>query len=142
MAGLLRPDELNEIIFAAEDAKMQEERRHRDKIAQQKRDLKEAFMSRDLHPDVVQRVNDAIRRAAEQGHRQLEVLTFPSSFTNDRGRRINNYDPDWPESLEGFAKKAYEFYMKELRPLGFKLHAEILNFPDGVPGDVGMFLKW
>ena len=70
------------------------------------------------------------------------MLTFPSSYTNDRGRSINNYDPDWPQSLEGFAKKAYEYYQKDLKPLGYKLHAEIVNFPDGVPGDVALYLKW
>jgi hypothetical protein len=32
--------------------------------------------------------------------------------------------------------------MKELRPLGYKLHAEIISFPGGMPGEVGMFLKW
>ena len=80
--------------------------------------------------------------AAQAGKNQLQVLTFPSSFCNDGGRRINSFDPDWPNSLEGFGKKAYEFYEKELRPLGFKIGAEIINFPGGMPGDVGMFLKW
>ena len=31
---------------------------------------------------------------------------------------------------------------KELRPLGYKLYAEIISFPGGMPGDVGLFLKW
>ena len=43
---------------------------------------------------------------------------------------------------EGFAKKAYEFYDKELRPLGYKLHAEIISFPGGMPGESALFLKW
>jgi hypothetical protein len=50
--------------------------------------------------------------------------------------------PDWPDSLEGFAKKAYEFYQKELRPLGYKLHAQVIDFPGGMPGEIGLFLKW
>jgi hypothetical protein len=50
--------------------------------------------------------------------------------------------PDWPDSLEGFARRAYDFYMKELRPLGYKLHAEVIAFPGGVPGEIGLFLKW
>jgi hypothetical protein len=142
MAALIRPQQLRELSIAADDAKMLEERKYRDKLAQQKKNLQEAFISRDLHPEVAERVNDAVKRAAERGESQIEVLNFPSSYCNDRGRRINNMDPDWPESLEGFAKKAFQYYQTELRPLGYKLHAEILNFPDGLPGDVGMFLKW
>lgn len=142
MADLIKPQQLNEIMIAADDAKVREERLFREKMAAQKKALQEAFMSRDIHPDVAERVNDAVKRAAEQGLSQIQVLTFPSSFTNDRGRSINNFDPDWPQSLEGFAKKAYDYYVKELRPLGYKLHAEIVSFPDGLPGDVALYLKW
>jgi hypothetical protein len=99
-------------------------------------------MSQELHPEVRDRVNQAVRRAAEQGHTQLQVMTFPASYCNDHGRRINTLDPAWPESLEGFAKRAYEFYVRELKPLGYKLHCEIISFPGGMPGEVGMFLKW
>ena len=69
-------------------------------------------------------------------------MTFPASYCNDGGRRINNLDPDWPTSLEGFAKRAFEFYEKELRPLGYKLHADIISFPGGMPGEVAFILKW
>jgi hypothetical protein len=48
----------------------------------------------------------------------------------------------WPSTLTGFAKDAYNFYVKELRPLGYKLHAEIISFPGGIPGDVGLYLAW
>lgn len=142
MADIIKPQQLNDIMIAADDAKAREEKTYREKMAAQKKALQEAFMSRDIHPDVAQRINDAVKRAAEQGHSQFQVLTFPSSYTNDRGRSINNFDPDWPQSLEGFAKKAYEYYQKELKPLGYKLHAEIVSFPDGMPGDVALYLKW
>lgn len=142
MTSILRPNELHEISSAADDAKMDEERKERERKLKQKKELEEAFMSRDLHPEVHERVNGAIRRAAEQGHHQIQVMTFPATYCNDGGRRINNLDPDWPASLEGFAKRAYEFYERELKPLGYKMHCEIINFPGGMPGEVGMFLKW
>jgi hypothetical protein len=88
------------------------------------------------------RVMARVRQAAELGFHEVEVMTFPCTFCNDRGRRINNFDPDWPASLEGFAKKAYEFFEKELRPLGYKLTAQIISFPDGMPGDAALYLKW
>jgi hypothetical protein len=122
--------------------KMEEERQRREKREREQRELREAFMSRDVHPEVMDRLNKVIRVAAEQGHKEVRVITFPASYCNDGGRRINNMLPDWPDSLEGFAKKAYEFYQKELRPLGYKLHAQVIDFPGGVPGEIGLFLKW
>lgn len=142
MSGILSPTELSLISSAADDAKMEEERREQEKKAKQKKELEEAFMSQELHPEVRDRINHAVRRAAEQGHIQLQVMTFPASYCSDNGRRINNLDPDWPDSLEGFAKRAYQFYERELKPLGYKLYCEIISFPGGMPGEVGMFLKW
>ena len=139
---LLRPQDLNEIIGDAEIKKMEEERRKGEKKESQQRELREAFMSRDVHPEVMDRLNKVIRIAAEQGHKEVQVITFPASYCNDGGRRINNLLPDWPDSLEGFAKSAYEFYRKELRPLGYKLYAQVIDFPGGMPGEIGLFLKW
>ena len=99
-------------------------------------------MSRDVHAEVMDRINQAVRIAAEHGAHQLQVMQFPSSYCSDGGRRINIGDPEWPSTLEGFAKRGYDFYVKELRPLGYKLTAEIVSFPGGMPGDVALFLKW
>jgi hypothetical protein len=108
----------------------------------EKQKLHDAFFDREIHPEVKQRVSGAVRRAAEAGQREILVVTFSSTWTSDRGRRINNREPDWPESLEGFAKRAYDYFVKELRPAGYKMRAEVLNFPGGVPGDVGLYLSW
>ncbi len=142
MTAFLRPNQLHEISHAADDAKAALDRIEQQKKIKQKKDLEEAFMSRDLHPEVHDRVNSAIRRAAELGQHEIEIMTFPCAYCNDRGRRINIADPEWPDSLEGFAKRAYEYYSRELRPLGYKLRCEIISFPDGIPGEVGMFLRW
>jgi hypothetical protein len=100
------------------------------------------FMSREISPKASERINEAVRRAAEQGLNEFQVITFASTYCNDRGRRINNNEPDWPESLEGFAKKAYDYFDKELRPLGYKLRVQVIDYPGGVPGNIGFFLKW
>jgi hypothetical protein len=142
MSGLLRPQDLMQIASEAEVTKMDEERRLKKKEEQQKEDLRSAFMARAVQPEAIERINKAIRIAAEQGHHQLQVLTFPSSYCSDGGRRINIGDPEWPETLDGFAKRAYDFYLKELRPLGYKVSMEIVTWPKGMPGDVAMYLKW
>ncbi|MGD9670607.1 MAG: hypothetical protein AB7U75_16430 [Hyphomicrobiaceae bacterium] len=142
MSGLLRPQDLMEITAEEESKKMDEERRLKEHKLLEQKHLREAFLSREIHAEAIERINHAVSVAARQGHNQLQVLTFPSKFCTDGGRRINIADPDWPSTLDGFAKKAFDFYQKELRPLGYKLHAEIINFPGGMPGDVGLFLKW
>ncbi len=60
---------------------------------------------------------------------------FPRAYCNDGGRRINIGDPELADSRsEGFGKTAYNYFEKELRPLGYKLRAEIVSFPEGLPG--------
>src|SRR5215475_13725995 len=142
MTDLMRPEDLKKITDDADMAKAQEHIKRAKKQEDEQKGLREAFMERDVHPEVRERVNAAVRRAAEQGGHELQVLTFPANYCNDGGRRINNREPDWPSSLEGFAKRAYAFYEKELRPLGYKLRVEILDYPGGMPGNVGMFLRW
>ena len=142
MSGLLRPEELLEIASDAEMAKMDVQRQSKQRKEAQATELREAFMSREVHREAINRINKAVRIAAEQGSHQLQVITFPCTYCSDGGRRINIADPEWPSTLEGFAKKAYDFYVKELRPLGYKLHAEIISFPGGMPGDAALYLKW
>lgn len=142
MASFISPRDLKEITSEAEAAKMDEERKYKATQEKVKKDLHEAFLSREIHSKVVERINDAVTIAARQGRHQIEVLTFPCQFCNDRGRRINNGDADWPESLEGFAKKAYDFYDRELKSKGFKMTAEVISFEGGVPGTVALNLKW
>ena len=142
MSGLILPNQLKQISSDAEMAKMDEELLAKKRKEQQQAELREAFMSRELHPEAIDRINNVVRIAAERGTHQVEVITFPCSFCSDGGRRINIADPEWPSTLSGFAQRAYEFYVKELRPHGYKLHAEIISFPGGMPGEVGLYLKW
>ena len=142
MTGLLRPEDLNQLSSDAEMAKMDEERQYKKKKEQQQLELREAFMSREVQREAIDRINHAVSVAAKSGQHQLQVVTFPCKFCSDGGRRINIADPEWPSTLEGFAKRAYDFYLKELRPLGYKLHAEIVSYPGGMPGEATLILKW
>ena len=53
---------------------------------------------------------------------------------------INNSEPGWEATLEGRPKMAYEFWHDHLRPIGFGLKAEVLEYPGGMPGDIGFIL--
>ena len=70
------------------------------------------------------------------------ALRFPAEYCLDKGRAINNGESAWPETLQGRAKKAYEFYEQNLKGLGYKVRAEILSYPDGNLGEVGVYLRW
>lgn len=142
MPGLLRPEDLEMIASDAEMEDVERERDFKKQKTQKERELREAFMSRRVAPEAVERINNAVRAAAKNGHHHLQVITFPSSYCSDGGRRINIADPEWPGTLTGFAKDAFDFYDKELRPLGYKLRAEIISFPGGMPGDVALSLAW
>ena len=142
MTTILRPQDLNQMSSDAEMAKMDGERQYKKKKEQEELELREAFLSRDVQPEAIDRINHAVSIAAKNGQHRLQVVTFPVKFCSDGGRRINIADPEWPSTLEGFAKKAYDFFVKELKPLGYKLSAEIISFPGGVPGEAALVLKW
>lgn len=82
------------------------------------------------------------RAAAGRGESEVMVMRFPSSLCSDKGRAINNAEPDWPTTLTGRPRQAYEFWKEHLRPARYKLRAMIIDWPGGLPGDVAFFLAW
>jgi hypothetical protein len=138
----LRPEDPHKIAEEAEVAKLCEALAREKKTEDQEHELRDAFMSGDVRPDVMDRVNAAVRNAAPQNRSELLALHFPAEYCLDKGRAINNGDPDWPQTLQGRAEKAIEFYEKNLKDLGYKVRTEIMNYPDGNLGEVGIFLRW
>jgi len=139
---LIRPDDLKRIADEKEMAKAREAIEKKRKIDHEREQFHEAFMTRDVQPEAFERLSRLVKGAAERGEREVMAMRFPSSYCTDGGRAINSFEPDWPQTLTGFAKKGHEFYEKELGPLGYKVRAQILDFPGGMPGDVGIFLRW
>ena len=82
------------------------------------------------------------REAAEHGQTEYQLLRFPHQLCSDGGRAVNAPDPEWPRTLRGEAAEMYLRWERELRPRGFHLAARVVDFPDGVPGDIGLFLVW
>jgi hypothetical protein len=142
MVDVIGPDELRKAAQAKEVERARQIIEADQRRTDERRHLQEAFMNRQIQADAKERLQKALLMAAERGETHLQVFTFPSELCTDGGRAINNSDPNWPETLVGYAKRAYEFYRAELQPQGYRLRAEILNFPGGVPGDVGVTLAW
>jgi hypothetical protein len=81
-----------------------------------------------------------ITAAFEAGQREVMLVSFPSDFCTDGGRRINNRLPGWQDTLPDGAKVALGFWCDALQLGGFGFGARILNFPGGMLGDVGLFV--
>ena len=90
----------------------------------------------------VQLASTVIQRAVRNGLSEVQVYRFPNSLCTDRGRAINQMEQGWEKTLTGIPKEIYEFWERRLRPLGYRLQVQIVDFSGGVPGDVGMTLKW
>lgn len=83
-----------------------------------------------------------VRQAAERGERQILILRFPSAMCSDSGRAINNALSGWETTLIGVPEQIFHVWQEHLKPLGFHLSAEVLEYPGGMPGDVGLFCRW
>jgi hypothetical protein len=109
---------------------------------------KKALMERFSKPSGVSdeerlaRATAIINRAANNGLTEVLVVRFPNELCTDRGRAINQQEHGWENTLTGLPKELYEFWQKYLKPRGYRLKFQILDFPGGMPGDIGVTLGW
>ena len=123
-----------------------EKARTQDAAREKERQARAAFAERFMTEHVTEQESALIRqlvlKAAADGKFEALVYSFPSDLCTDGGRAINNADPTWPDTLQGKARELYDRFMTVAQPEGYKLRASIINFPGGVPGDVGFFIGW
>ena len=82
------------------------------------------------------------RKSAANGLTDFMLMRFPSQLCSDGGRAIDAPDPNWPGTLRGEPADIFHRWRDELKPHGFQLAAQIIDFPDGMPGDAALFLIW
>jgi hypothetical protein len=146
-----KPDEL---LPSAEDymkklalAEAEEASKQARKLAEQEAQMK-ALLDQFTKPsglsdeEGIRRGMAIIERAVSNGKSEVQVIRFPNQLCTDRGRAINQQEPGWEETLTGRPKEIYQLWAKYFRPRGYKLRVEVVDFPGGVPGDIGMTLKW
>ena len=83
-----------------------------------------------------------IERAMHSRMTEVEVFRFPNQLCTDKGRAIIQQEPGWEKTLTGAPKEIYQLWEKYFRPRGYKLKVQIVDYPDGMPGDIGMTLSW
>ncbi len=90
----------------------------------------------------IKRAASIIERAVKNGLTEVQVLRFPNELCTDGGRAINQGEPGWENTLTGMPKDMFQFWHEHLRPRGYRVRAQIIEFPGGMPGDIGVFLIW
>ena len=151
-------------LFAEREARRQHDRaadeqlqRARDEELAQFRKRLEDF---ELTDEIIKSGMDRIRRAFERGETEFMISAFPSAFCTDNGRAIINAgappinkptkaelisrgdEPEWLATMPAGVRKVFDFWKAELKDGGFKIGVRIISFPDGKPGDVGLFISW
>ena len=83
-----------------------------------------------------------IKRAMDNGLLEVQVYRFPNAMCTDHGRAINQAEPGWEKTLTGIPKEIFYLWQDHLREKGYKIRYQILEFPGGLPGDIGITLSW
>ena len=109
---------------------------------------KQAMLDRLARPsglsddEVMEKAAIIVNRAVESGMTSVQVFRFPNHICTDNGRAINQVEDGWENTLTGIPKEIYEFWKRQLKPRGYHIRYEIIDYPGGMPGDVGIFLSW
>jgi hypothetical protein len=109
---------------------------------------KKALLDRLSHPsglsddEILERASIVVNRAVESGQTSVQVFRFPNVLCTDHGRAINQAEEGWELTLTGVPKEIFEFWKRCLRDKGYHIRYEIIDYPEGMPGDVGIILSW
>jgi hypothetical protein len=137
-------DQLMEKLALAEAERADEARRRQADAEAEKKMLLDKLTkpSGVSDEEALRRVAVIVQRAASNGLTEVQVYRFPNSLCSDHGRAINQGEAGWEKTLTGLPKEMYEFWSRQLRPRGYKIRFQIVDYSGGVPGDVGITLKW
>ena len=142
--GLLSAEKMMEKLALAEAEKATESARSHAAAEAEKKALLDKLTgpSGVSEEERMKRASAIIERAVSNGLTEVLVMRFPNSLCTDRGRAINQQEAGWEDTLTGLPKELYGFWNRQLRPLGYKIRFQIVDWPGGMPGDVGITLKW
>ena len=139
-----KAQDLRKKIARAEAEKASEAMRRRSQEDAEKKALLEHLLkpSGVSDEEAIRRASIIIERAVSNGRNEVQVIRFPNTLCNDHGRAINQQEPGWEQTLTGIPREIYELWVRQFRPRGYKLRVQIIDFPNGMPGDVAMTLAW
>ena len=83
-----------------------------------------------------------IRRAVRNGLTEVQVYRFPNSLCTDKGRAINQQEAGWEKTLTGIPKEIFQLWTDYLKPRGYRIGYQIIDYPGGVRGDIAITIAW
>jgi len=83
-----------------------------------------------------------IQRAVRNGLTEVLVYRFPNSLCTDKGRAINQMEKGWETTLTGIPKEIFQLWTDYLKPRGYRIAYQVIDFPGGMPGDIGVTISW
>jgi hypothetical protein len=83
-----------------------------------------------------------IQRAVRNGLTEVQVYRFPNSMCTDKGRAINQQEAGWENTLTGIPKEIFQLWADYLKPRGYRISYQIIDYPGGVPGDIAVTIAW
>jgi hypothetical protein len=90
----------------------------------------------------VQLASTIIQRAVRNGLTEVQVYRFPNSLCTDKGRAINQQEAGWENTLTGIPKEIFQLWTDYLKPRGYRISYQIIDYPGGVPGDIAVTIAW
>jgi len=90
----------------------------------------------------VKLASSVIQRAVRNGLTEVQVYRFPNVLCTDRGRAINQMEPGWEKTLTGLPKEIFQLWQDYLKPRGYRISYQVIDFPGGMPGDIGITIHW
>jgi hypothetical protein len=83
-----------------------------------------------------------IQRAVRNGLTEVLVYRFPHTLCTDNGRAINQQEPGWEKTLTGIPEEIFKLWSDYLKPRGYRIRYQVIDFPAGLPGDIGIVIAW
>ena len=90
----------------------------------------------------VKLASTVIQRAVRNGLSEVQVYRFPPTLCIDNGRAINRQEPGWEKTLTGLAQEIFQLWSEHLKPRGYRIRYQIVDFPGGEPGDISIMIAW
>jgi len=148
------PDRIDELLPTAKEILKQAAIKEAEKADQHVRHMaaaeaeKRALIERLSKPsglsedEKVKLASTVIQRAVRNGLSEVQVYRFPNSLCTDRGRAINQQEPGWEKTLTGIPQEIFQLWSGYLKPRGYRIKYQIVDFPGGVAGDVSIVIAW
>jgi hypothetical protein len=148
------PQTIDDLIPSAKEIQKQAALKEAEKADQYARSLavaeaeKRALIERLSKPsglsedEKIKLASTVIQRAVRNSLTEVQVYRFPHTLCTDNGRAINQQEPGWEKTLTGIAQEIYQLWSDYLKPRGYRIQYQIVDFPGGMPGDIAIVIAW